>query len=51
MQTIMSQLQRSAWGYQRVLELASAIAGLAGSERIGPSPLAEALQYRSGMDV
>ena len=46
MQTAMNQLQLSARGYHRVLKLARTIADLAGSESIGPSHLAEALQYR-----
>ena len=46
MQTAMNQLQLSARAYHRVLKLARTIADLAGSENIGPSHLAEALQYR-----
>lgn len=46
MRTAMSQLQLSARAYHRVLKLARTIADLAGSENIGPSHLAEALQYR-----
>lgn len=46
MKTAMSQLQLSARGYHRVLKLARTIADLAGSAEIGPSHLAEALQYR-----
>jgi len=46
MKTAMAQLQLSARGYQGVLKLARTIADLAGSENIGPSHLAEALQYR-----
>jgi len=46
MKTAMSQLQLSARAYHRVLKLARTIADLAGSERIGASHLAEALQYR-----
>jgi len=46
MQSAMNQLQLSARGYHRVLKLARTIADLAGSENIGPSHLAEALQYR-----
>ena len=44
--TAMSQLQLSARAYHRILKLARTIADLAGSETIGPSHLAEALQYR-----
>jgi magnesium chelatase family protein len=46
MQSAMNQLQLSARAYHRVLKLARTIADLAGSENIGPSHLAEALQYR-----
>jgi magnesium chelatase family protein len=49
MKTAMSQLQLSARAYHRVLKLARTIADLAGSERIGASHLAEALQYRPRM--
>ena len=46
MRTAMSQLQLSARAYHRILKLARTIADLARSEGIGPSHLAEALQYR-----
>jgi magnesium chelatase family protein len=46
MRTAMSQLQLSARAYHRILKLSRTIADLAGSEIIGPSHLAEALQYR-----
>ncbi len=46
MRTAMRQLQLSARAYHRVLKLARTIADLAGTEQIGPSHLAEALQYR-----
>ncbi len=49
MKTAMNQLQLSARGYHRVLKLARTIADLAGSSVIGPSHLAEALQYRPRM--
>jgi magnesium chelatase family protein len=49
MKTAMTQLQLSARAYHRVLKLARTIADLAGSERIGPGHLAEALQYRPRM--
>lgn len=46
MKTAMNQLQLSARAYHRILKLARTIADLAGSESIGPSHLAETLQYR-----
>jgi magnesium chelatase family protein len=46
MRPAMSQLQLSARAYHRILKLARTIADLAGSEAIGPSHLAKALQYR-----
>ncbi len=46
MQTAMNQLNLSARAYHRVLKLARTIADLAECENIGPSHLAEALQYR-----
>jgi magnesium chelatase family protein len=51
MKTAMSQLQLSARAYHRVLKLARTIADLAGCEQIGPTHLAEALQYRPRLDV
>lgn len=51
MKSAMSQMQLSARAYHRTLKLARTIADLAGSEKIGPSHLAEALQYRPRMDV
>jgi magnesium chelatase family protein len=50
MKTAMAQLQLSARAYHRVLKLARTIADLAGSERIGATHLAEALQYRPRMN-
>ena len=42
----MNQMQLSARAYHRVLKLARTIADLAGEEKIAPTHLAEALQYR-----
>ena len=50
MKTAMVQLQLSARAYHRILKLARTIADLAGCEKIGPSHLAEALQYRPRMN-
>jgi magnesium chelatase family protein len=46
MRSAMNQLQLSARAYHRILKLERTIADLAGNEVIGPSHLAEALQYR-----
>jgi magnesium chelatase family protein len=46
MRSAMSQLQLSARAFHRVLKLARTVADLAGSERIMPAHLAEAIQYR-----
>jgi len=46
MRSAMSQLQLTARAYHRILKLSRTIADLAGSERILPQLLAEALQYR-----
>ena len=46
MRTAMNQLQLSARAYHRSLKLARTIADLAGSEKIMPAHLAEALQYQ-----
>jgi magnesium chelatase family protein len=51
MRSAMSQMQLSARAYHRILKLARTIADLAGAEQIGPSHLAEALQYRPRMAV
>ena len=51
MQTAKSQFQLSARAYHRVLKLARTIADLAGSERIQPTHLAEALHYRPRLNM
>ncbi len=51
MRTAMRQLQLSARAYHRTLKLARTIADLAGSLVINPNHLAEALQYRSKLNL
>ncbi len=51
MKVAMKQLQLTARAYHRVLKLSRTIADLAGSEAIAQAHLAEALQYRSKMDL
>ncbi len=51
MQSAMTQLQLSGRVYHRVLKLVRTIADLAGSLSLGPSHLAEALQYRPRMNL
>ena len=51
MRTAMNQMQLSARAYHRVLKLARTIADLAGEEKIVPTHLAEALQYRPKMGM
>ncbi len=46
LQAAMRQMNLSARAYHRILKLARTIADLAGSERIMPAHLAEAIQYR-----
>ena len=50
MRSAMSQMNLSARAYHRTLKLARTIADLAGSEKISPQHLAEALQYRPRMN-
>ena len=46
LKTVMTQLHLSPRAYHRILKLARTIADLAGSARIEPPHLAEAIQYR-----
>jgi magnesium chelatase family protein len=47
----MNQMQLSVRAYHRVLKLARTIADLTGELNITPQHLAEALQYRSKLEV
>jgi magnesium chelatase family protein len=51
MLTAMNQIQISARAYRRVLKLSLTIMAQAGEEKIVPTHLAEALQYRPKMMV
>jgi magnesium chelatase family protein len=50
MKTAMRQVEQSARAYHHVLKPARTIADLAGCDKIGPTHLAEALQYRPKMN-
>lgn len=51
MKTARRQLRLTARAYHRVLKLSHTIANLVGSEAITQVHLAEALQYRSKLDL
>ncbi len=46
MRSAMSQMHLTARAYHRILKLSLTIADLAGEDRIAPTHIAEALQYR-----
>jgi magnesium chelatase family protein len=51
MRSAMNQMQLSARAYHRLLKLSRTIADLAGESKLASQHLAEALQYRTKLDL